>query len=113
MELSMVNSSDFQLLKKQVSDLISLTFTGNISHFSIFSHGLPCLLPPFGWDGKIRPRTRCPEDPRVTFSITDDGSQHDFFTWQPPKGSMGISSFAKRFQAKPRTFWTKNGLLGE
>ena len=55
---------------------------------------------------------RCPEDPRVTFSVTDDGLQHDFFTWQPPKGTMGISSFAAKFQAKPRTFWTKNGLLG-
>eukprot|EP00435_Cladocopium_sp_Y103_P056664 s424_g19.t1 len=54
-------------------------------------------------------RMRCPEDPRVTFSVTDDGSEHDFFTWQPPKGKMGISSFAEKFQAKPRTFWTKNG----
>lgn len=45
----------------------------------------------------------------MTFSVTDDGLQHDFFTWQPPKGTMGISSFAAKFQAKPRTFWTKNG----
>ena len=62
--------------------------------------------------GQFLPRMRCPEDPRVTFSVTDDGLQHDFFTWQPPKGTMGISSFAAKFQAKPRTFWTKNGLLG-
>ena len=50
-----------------------------------------------------------PDDPRVTFSASADGLEYDFFTWQPPKGTMGISSFARKLQGKPRTFWTKTG----
>ena len=53
-----------------------------------------------------------PDDPRVTFSASADGLEYDFFTWQPPKGTMGISSFARKLQGKPRTFWTKTGPPG-
>ena len=49
-----------------------------------------------------------PDDPRVTFSASADGLEYDFFTWQPPKGTMGISSFARKLQGKPRTFWTQD-----
>ena len=50
-----------------------------------------------------------PDDHRVILEAEDIGSKADFFTWQPPKAHMGISAFAKKFQGKPRTFWTKRG----
>ena len=53
-----------------------------------------------------------PNDPRVTFSASADCLEHDFFTWQPPKGAMGVSCFARKLQGKPRTFWTKTGPPG-
>lgn len=49
------------------------------------------------------------DDPRVTFSASADCLDYDIFTWQPPKRGMGISSFARKLQGKPRTFWTKTG----
>lgn len=55
--------------------------------------------------------TKGPNDSRVRQQHVMNGATQDaeYFTWQPPSSKMPLSSFAKKFSGRSRSFWTKLG----